>query len=215
MAAVLTCGENALLSYASAAHVWGFRPPPRDGVVHVSIVGRHVRSRPGIRAHHVSRLQCRDCRTKHRIPITSPARTLIDIASGLDDRELELAVHEAIATRTVTINQVKAALSAYPHDRGTGRLSRVVNAGGPLTVTQRGSEEKLYRSLRKAGLPAPLTHHDVGGFEADFYWPEHQLVVEIDGVDFTAPGRRSSATTARTSNSASGASRPCASPADR
>jgi very-short-patch-repair endonuclease len=184
MAAVLACGKNALLSHASAAYVSGFRPQPRDAVVHVTVIGRHVRSRPGIRVHQVSRLQSRDCRTKHRIPITSPARTLIDIAPGLDDRELELAVHEAIATHKVSTNQLKAALLAYPRRRGTARLSRLANVGGPLTLTQAGSEEKLYRSLRKSGLPVPLTHHDVAGFEADFYWPGHRLVVEVDGVDF-------------------------------
>jgi very-short-patch-repair endonuclease len=35
--------------------------------------------------------------------------------------------------------------------------------------------------MRAAGLPEPLTNHRIGGWEADLYWPEHGLVVEIDG----------------------------------
>src|SRR5581483_11535661 len=166
MAAVMACRSDSFLSHDPAGHVWGFRPAPADGLIDVTVVGRHVRGSAGIRVHYSRELMDRDRRRHEGIPITSPARTLIDIAPSLDDRELELALHEAIATRTVTMGQVRAALSAYPRRRGTARLAQLVRAGGPLTVTHKGSEEQLYRALRAARLPRPLTNHRIGRFQA-------------------------------------------------
>ncbi len=215
MAAVLACGDEALLSHASAAYVWGFRPPPADHVVDVTVTSGHVRRRPGIRVHLATALRTAHRTKKRGIPITSPARTLIDIAPELDARELELALHEMLATRLVSMTQVKAALEAYPRRRGTARLVGLVAHRGPTTLTHRGAEEKLFRLIRKSDLPRPLTNHRIGRFEADFYWPQHGLVVEVDGGDFHSTLPTSSGTTARTSSSASSASMWCASPGGR
>ena len=96
LAAVLACGDAALLSHHSAAAAWGMRPC-FDGDVHVTVVGKETgRRRPGIRVHRVSELDPRDVRRCHGIPITSPARALLEIAPDLTGRQLERAIDEAL-----------------------------------------------------------------------------------------------------------------------
>ena len=90
LAAVLACGDSALLSHHSAAATWGFRPS-FNGDVHVTVdrQRRRPRTRHGIRVHRVSELDPRDVRRFQGIPITSPARALLEIAPDLSDRQLE------------------------------------------------------------------------------------------------------------------------------
>src|SRR5690348_11808271 len=91
LAAVLACGDAALLSHHSAAAVWGFRAS-FNGDVHVTVVGGDCgRTRAGIHVHRVNELDPRDVRRYQNIPITSPARALLEIAPDLTDRQLERA----------------------------------------------------------------------------------------------------------------------------
>jgi very-short-patch-repair endonuclease len=127
-----------------------------------------------------------DAGRRHDIPITSPARTVLDLASSLRDaRQLELALHEAIALRLVTVPQIRAVLDRYPRRRGNARLvelARSPHAG--RRVPDSGGGERLLRHLRRSGLPEPLLDFPIGRWRADFYWPDAQLVVELDGLDF-------------------------------
>lgn len=182
MAAVLAVGANALLSHASAAFVWGIRPAP-EGTVDVTVVGRQARHRAGIRIHRVSHLLARDVRRSHDIPITSPARALLDIAPTLDDRELELAVHEAFALKLLTATRLMASLKDYPCRRGSARLAELARQSRS-SRTRSGGEEQLLRLIRRSRMPHPQVNAQLGGWNLDFYWPEHRLVVEVDGIDF-------------------------------
>ncbi len=181
MAALLAYLPNALISHASAAHVWGIRPDP--GCAEVTIIGRHTRSRPGIRAHRVDSLASRDVRRHHNIPLTSPARTLIDVAPALDDRELELALHEAVALKLLSVSRLRAALDDYPRRRGSARLAELARQS-TSTATRSGGEETLFGLIRRSRMPQPQTNARIGQWSVDFYWPEHRLVVEVDGIDF-------------------------------
>ena len=101
MAATLACGDGALLSHAPAAVLWGLRPPPA-GEMHVTVVGRNVKGPPGVTVHRIRRLHPADA-TRHRgIPTTSPARTLLDLATTAQHRELERATDEAHIHHHVT-----------------------------------------------------------------------------------------------------------------
>lgn len=79
-AAVLACGEAALLSNESAAALWGFGPP--SSLSHVLVVGRDPGRRAGIGVHRARRIDSADVRSRERVPVTSPARTLLDVAGG-------------------------------------------------------------------------------------------------------------------------------------
>lgn len=186
MAALLACGPRALISQGSAAHMWGFQPRPQR--IDVMTVGRQARKKDGIRLRRTAWLARADLRHIDRIPLTSPARTLLDLAAYLkDDAELERALHEAIALRLVTVGQIKAVLKRYPRRRGCGRLAALLRSNHG--ATRSGGELVLLRHLRNSGLPAPRINTKIDRWQADFYWPDARLVVEVDGSDFHSSRR--------------------------
>jgi len=80
MAALLYDRGHAVLSHPSAASIWGFAEPVTDAIT-LTIVGKDVRSRPGLRLFRVPELDRRDLRIREGLPVTSPARTLLDFAT--------------------------------------------------------------------------------------------------------------------------------------
>jgi very-short-patch-repair endonuclease len=183
-AAVLACGDRALIGYWSAARMWGILPEADAGVIDVIAVGRHIRSRPGIRVHCVRKLMRCDVCELDGIALTSPARTIFDLAAILDERETELALHEAIARKLVAIADVRAVLERYPRRPGSVLLRTLVDPGRRLSGTESGGEERLLQAIIRSGLPRPHTRHRVGAWILDFYWPEARLGAELDGHDF-------------------------------
>ena len=184
LSAVLACGETALLSHHSAAATWGFRPS-FNGLIDITAIGSDAgRDRPGIRAHRVTHLDPRDIRRYQNIPITSPARALLEIAPDLSDRELERALDEALIKRLITHAAINAVANAYPHRRGVARLRALADPGRPTTETRSGGEEALLAMIRRANLPAPEVNAKVGSYTADFLWREQRVIVELDGYDY-------------------------------
>jgi very-short-patch-repair endonuclease len=113
------------------------------------------------------------------IPITTPTRTLMDLASSLDHRELEQTVAEAFARRMTDRARLLAALEA--HDRWPGApILRAMLDAGPAR-TRSPAEERLLRLIRGAGLPEPEVNARVGRWEVDFLWRDQRLAVEVDG----------------------------------
>lgn len=183
-AAVLACLENAHLSHRSAAAVWGFTAP-WTGLVDVTVVGRRSgRQRRGMRIHRIPHLEPSDRRRYEGIRITSPARTLLDLASEFSDRELERAFDEAIATRVATRAAIHQVLRAYPHCHGAARLRELVAPDRSPTVTRSQAEELFLEIIRKAGLPDPEVNASVGRYEVDFCWRAQRIIVEVDGYAF-------------------------------
>ncbi len=110
-AVLLACGEHAVVSHASAAFVWSMieRPPE---CIEVTLVGRRRRPKPGIRLHHVVEIDPRDRALFRGVPITAPARTLIDLASGASDEALARAVAEARVRGLLRKGAIEQALVA-------------------------------------------------------------------------------------------------------
>ncbi|MGZ4196276.1 MAG: DUF559 domain-containing protein [Solirubrobacteraceae bacterium] len=184
LAATLACGKDVVLSHHSAAAVWGIRPSFNDPI-HVTAIGRDAgRGRPGIRAHRVAELDHRDIRRFQNIPITSPARALLDIAPDLTDREIERALDEALIRRLVTHAAINAVLAAYPNRRGVARLRALADPGRPTTQTRSDGEEALLAALRRANIPAPEVNARVANYTADFLWRAEKLIVELDGYEY-------------------------------
>ena len=184
LSAVLACGDTALLSHHSAAAAWGFRPS-FNGLVHVTAIGSDAgRDRPGIRAHRVTALGPRDIRRYQNIPITSPARALLEIAPDLTDRQLERAVDEALIKRLITHAAIAAVVNAYPRYRGVARLRALADPGRPTTETRSDGEEALLAVIRRANLPLPELNAKVGNYTADFLWRDQKVIVELDGYDY-------------------------------
>lgn len=184
LSAVLACGESALLSHHSAAATWGFRPS-FNGLIHITAIGSDAgRDRPGIRAHRVSQLDPRDIRRYQGIPITSPARALLDIAPDLTDRYLERALDEALVRRLLSHAAINAMLNAYPNRRGVARLRAAADPGRSTTETRSDGEEALLALIRRADLPPPEVNAKIGSYTADFLWREQKVIVELDGYDY-------------------------------
>jgi very-short-patch-repair endonuclease len=177
MAAVQAIGEDSGLSYGAAGALWRVRSRV-DGPIDVSVAGRHARSRPGIRVHNVRTLE----RTVHRgIPVTTPARTLLDLAATTSFEDLARAVEQARVLRLVTDASLREIVERNPHRPGTCALLRTLAREPRLTRSQ--AEAVLLELVRRAGLPLPATNLRVLGHEVDDLWREDRLIVEVDGFD--------------------------------
>lgn len=94
MAAVLACGDGAVLSHSSAAALWRIGFESRS-VVELSLPSPSRRRRLGLRIHRRPSLQQRDTTIEHGIPVTTPIQTLIDLSLRLDRRGVERMINEA------------------------------------------------------------------------------------------------------------------------
>ena len=164
MAAVRAIGEDSALSHAVAAALWVVRSRV-DGPIDVSVARRHARSRPGIRVHNVRTLE----RTVHRgIPVTTPARTLSDLAATTSFDDLARAVEQARVLRLVTDTGLREMVERNPGRPGTRALLRTLAHEPRLTRSQ--AERRLLELVRRAGLPLPETNARVLGREVDALW---------------------------------------------
>ncbi len=182
-AALLACGEGSLISHRSAAHLWALidRAPAQ---VDVTLVGRRCRPQEGIKTRSVDEIDPRDVRRRRGLPVTGPARTLIDLALDADSEELERAIAEARAMRLIRDGELESALRRSRGRRGAGRMRAFLRAEGGPALTRSGGERRMRALLRAAGLPQPLVNASAAGYEVDFLWPAQRVIVEVDGYDF-------------------------------
>jgi len=182
MAAVLACGDGAVLSHSSAAALWRIGFEARS-VIELSLPSPSRRRRPGLRIHRRPSLQKRDSTTRHGIPVTTPIQTLIDLALRLDRRGIERAINEADKYDLVHPPQLRRALDERAGEPGVATLRRILDRR-TFRLTKEELERRFLPLVRKAGLPVPLTGQVVNEFEVDFYWPDLGLVVETDGLRY-------------------------------
>jgi very-short-patch-repair endonuclease len=183
LAAVKACGPGAVLSHYSAAAlfglvVWDDRWPE------VTVRASGTRVQRGLRVHRTSSLDPVDVSRHKGIPVTSPARTLLDLAATLDARALRRAVREAQALRLVGIRQLVDVLDRLAPRRGTRNLARIVATGPAPTRSE--LEDAVLDLMLRGGLAHPAVNVPlvVAGrrLVPDFRWPEQRLVVEADGA---------------------------------
>jgi very-short-patch-repair endonuclease len=158
---------------------WGIRRV-RNGAIEVSTTNAPQRRRPGIVIHRRTALSAQDVTRHLGIPVTTPACTLIDLASRLPNAQLERAVNEADRLDLATAEDLQAALERTAPRAGKASLKELLD---PRTFryTRSDLERDFIPIAVRAGLPIPLTCQIVNGFEVDFYWPVLGLVVETDG----------------------------------
>jgi very-short-patch-repair endonuclease len=133
--------------------------------------------------HRRRRLRDEECAIRDGIPVTSPIRTLVDLAAVSGSAAIERMVNEADRLDLVNPDTLRRALGDYRGQRGVARLRTVLD---PRTFrrTRSGLERSFLRLVERAGLPIPLTGEWVNGFEVDFFWPGLGLVVETDGLRY-------------------------------
>jgi very-short-patch-repair endonuclease len=170
------------LSHFSAAVLWGMLNE-WGGAIHVTSDAR--RRRPGLVVHEAS-LGGGEVRKRAGIPVTAPARTLIDLADVAPRRTLERAIDEAEYLRLDCTG-----LAPRHGRRGNGTLSSVLAVHRPgSTRTRSELEEMFIRLCDSHGLPRPEVNVHVEGYECDFVWREQRLIVETDGAAAHSGERR-------------------------
>jgi very-short-patch-repair endonuclease len=170
-AALLVGGDGAALSHRTAAALWEILPsmPP---FVELTTSRSRPRPRPGVVFHHTGRL---DAYTRDGLPVTTPLRTLQDLAATRPRTEVERACSEALVLRLVAPQALTSATGP-----GSAVLARI--AGEGLAPTRSELERRFLRVIRR--LPKPLVNAPLGPYNVDFLWPSHRLVVEVDGARF-------------------------------
>ncbi len=178
-AAVLACGPGTAISHRTAGLLrkmikrW-------DGPVEVIARGNHRLE--GVIVHRSCTLAHRDVRRLHGIPVTTPARTLLDLADVLDDRALARAVNEGRVLRLVTLDDLAVLLDRSPGRRAARRLRPFVAVrNGP---TRSGLEDAFIKFIERYNLPRPKINDEVAGYEVDAVWPDQRLIVELDTLDY-------------------------------
>jgi hypothetical protein len=183
-AAILACGPRAVISHDSAAVLWGLREPVNDPVTVTMVSAYSGRRRPGLVVHRVSELDRRDIRRRHGLPVTSPARMLLDVTPTLSTRELEQLVDECLVRRLTSRTAIREMLDRYPGRAGSSRLRALIDPDRPTNFTRSQGEELMLALIRRGGLPAPECNVKVQGWEVDFLWRRERLIVEADSWRF-------------------------------
>lgn len=183
LAAVKACGPGAMLSHYSAAALCDFAEWD-DRLIEVTVPGTATRTHAGLRVHRTSMLDPVDVTRHLGIPVTAPARTLVDIAGTLRYRPVRRAVRQAQAKHRVNVRQLVEALDRLGPRRGTRNVRRIVATGPAPTRSE--LEDVVLDLLLRGGL----AHPDVNvalvlagrRVVPDFRWPREHLVVEADGA---------------------------------
>jgi very-short-patch-repair endonuclease len=181
MAAVLACGEGAVLSHWTAAARWELLRLGR-GWPHVSVPGdRRVKE---ILTHNV-KLDPRECTRRDRIPITTVPRTLLDLAAVAPLRQLQRAINEADRKGRLNRQEIQEVLERNPRRPGTKALRSLIAALDPQTRRTRSDLEVAFLQLcRDHRIPTPISNGKVEGIEVDFHWPGTNLIVELDSYEY-------------------------------
>jgi very-short-patch-repair endonuclease len=179
MAAVKATGDGALLAGLAGAYHWRIikGPPPPPQVI--SLTERRV---PGIITHRARRQPGADAAVHRGIPVTSVARTLVDLAGVLGTNALAEACHEAGVKWNATPADVEAVLKRRPTSKGARKLRRILH--GEFRVALSRLERGFLKHVRAAKLPLPVTNKPKGSYRVDCRWPEHELTVELDSYRF-------------------------------
>ncbi len=180
MAAVLACGETAVLSHISAALLWGL-VDRASSLIHVLVPGRGSRSRPGLVIHRTRRLPADHRTERDGIPVTTPHRTLLDLATLLPPERLRFAVEAADRAGLLDVRALLALCDEFRGRRGVAALRRLaLEQRGGAHRTKSPPEALFLRRCLERGFVEPLVNTRLHGYEVDFHWPAANLVIEID-----------------------------------
>ena len=184
LAALLAVGDDGVISHLAAAGAQGFRPSPR--VIDVTSP-RRLRSRPGLRLH-CAQIDPAEVDKLKGIPLTSPARTLFDLATMLSPPTLTKAANEAFVLRLCTFADLHETLDRNAGRKGAAAFRLLLARLDPDgRIIRSPLEARLNAFLRDRGFPAWETNvrlrigADV--IEADVLWREQRVIVEADGRD--------------------------------
>ena len=177
MAAVLACGDGAALSHRDAAALYALRPSAATRI-DATIDSRNGRSRRRRIRLHRSPLPAEEVTVVDGIPVTTVARTLLDLAAVVQMDALKRAIKQAERLRLFDLTDVRVVLHRSAGRHGAGRLAAALTAHEEPAFTRSDLEDLMLALSRRHGLPKPLVNPTVSGYEVDFLWSSERLVVE-------------------------------------
>jgi very-short-patch-repair endonuclease len=179
-AALFWAGPDAVLSHRSAAALWALGLD--DDRVEVSFLGGQHRRTGGVISHRTSTLTPTDARIRDGMRVTSPVRTIIDLATTLDPPSLEAVVESARRQRLVTVGAIRRRVDGLAAPVELRRLLVALEGTAPA---ESPLEVMVARRLRDEPVPTPIRQHVVVLFgrkyRLDFAWPGIRLALECNG----------------------------------
>jgi len=182
-AALLACGDDSVLGHRTAAHLWSFR---HGDLFPLSVI---VPRNGGRKQHAIAarrmRLPRSDWMVLDGLRVTTPARTIADMAGELSPREMRRLVERAQDLKRFDPDRIEAVLERNPRRRGCRPLLHLIALLQPDADGTRSHLERLFLALiRRAGLPKPEVNVEIEGRQRDFVWRKQRLVVEVDGYAY-------------------------------
>jgi hypothetical protein len=178
-------GRGAISHFAAAA-LWEFAG--WDMTERIDVAGIGLRRVAGIRVHRVVNLCDDEVTTLHGIPITTPARTVLDIAGTGTSRQMEQALAAAERRSPGCRGEICGLLRRRPRHAGSGLLRELLRrldaSGTPPLYLRSRAEELAVDLFARARLPPPRANVMIAGFEVDLCWPDQRVIVEVDGLEF-------------------------------
>jgi very-short-patch-repair endonuclease len=177
-AALLAARPSPCLSHLSSLAKRGLAR--ERGRIHVTVTHRRGRNLDGVAVHRCRSLDPADLTRIDGMPVTTLARTLIDLAESEPRRVLEAALEEADRRGLLDPGAIRECAARCPGRRGLAVLLPLVDGYVPTPDAKEGLERKFQLFLRERGLPPPLVNTLVHGYLVDCWWPDARLVVELD-----------------------------------
>lgn len=183
MAAVLSAGPGAVLSHRSAGSLW--RILPQASILPEATRATRCQARSGLELH-CGVLRADEVTRVDGIPVTSPPRTVFDVAASSTTGELERTLNE-METRGITNElSIPDLLERYPRKRGSAKLRALLGDEATVRgITREKLEERFAAVLEGSGLPRPRRNADLAVrgriIEVDCLWAEQRVIVELDG----------------------------------
>lgn len=182
MAAVLACGDGALLSHWSAAWLWGLATKcGREIDVTISATRRR---RPGIRTHSSRTIAVADRAENEGIPLTAVPRTLLDVAA-VSPRYLRWMLSRAQRLGQLDLIAIDSLLQRRQGgDPGVSRLELALLPHRTSKLTKSDVERDFLALIERHGLPRPVTNLFIAGYELDAFWEAERFAVELDTYEY-------------------------------
>jgi very-short-patch-repair endonuclease len=180
MTGLLLCGPESAISHWSSMAV--FAVAPRPALVELSTTSG-IRRR-GVRAHRVASLPHGDVTVRHGLRVTTPGRTLVDLAPTTPPAELERLVEEMQVQRLAAPDELAEAIRRASGRPGITKLRAACDLLDEPFFTRSEAERRLRRLVRAAGLQTPRMNARIAGWEVDAVWERARLVVEVDGYRY-------------------------------
>lgn len=190
-AAILAGGGEARVSHASAARLRGLLDADTYlNRVEVTMARRRRRRLEGVRIHRVRDLRDDEVTELYGMPVTTPARTLLDMAETATPRVIEQAFATALRKQLVTAEVMREMVERHPTHRGAPLWRQMLARHDDPAFTRSQAEAKLVEITRRARLPRPELNVTLLGHEVDVLWRDARVVAEVDGYAFHHSGHR-------------------------